>query len=48
REEMSNYIGVARETISRKLKKFEEEGVIKLAGIKKIIIVDEEKLEDYI
>ncbi|MFZ5968323.1 MAG: Crp/Fnr family transcriptional regulator [Bacillota bacterium] len=48
REEMSNYTGVARETISRKLKKFEEEGMIKLVGIKKIIIVDEDKLADYL
>ena len=48
REEMSNYTGVARETMSRKLRKFEEEGIIKLVGIKKIIILDEEKLQDYI
>ncbi|WP_432402719.1 Crp/Fnr family transcriptional regulator [Wukongibacter sp. M2B1] len=48
REDMSYYAGVARETISRKLKKFEEEGIIKLIGIKKIIILDEEKLENYI
>ncbi|WP_026477215.1 Crp/Fnr family transcriptional regulator [Alkaliphilus transvaalensis] len=48
REEMSNYTGVARETMSRKLKKFEEEGIIKLSGIKKIIIIDEDKLEDYL
>ncbi len=48
REDMSHYAGVARETISRKLKKFEEEGIIKLIGNKKIIILDEEKLENYI
>ncbi len=48
REEMSSYTGVARETISRKLKKFEEEGMIKLIGNKKIIIIEEEKLEEYI
>ncbi|AOT69036.1 Crp/Fnr family transcriptional regulator [Geosporobacter ferrireducens] len=48
REEMSNYTGIARETMSRKLKKFEEEGILKLVGIKKIIITDEEKLEDYL
>ncbi len=48
REDMSNYTGVARETISRKLKKFEEEGLIELVGIKKLIILDEEGLEDYI
>lgn len=48
REEMANYIGVTRETISRKLKKFEDEGLIKLVGTKKIMILDKEKLEDYI
>lgn len=47
REDMSNYTGVARETISRKLKKFEEEGIIEIVGIKKIIIIDEDKLIDY-
>lgn len=48
REEMSNYTGVARETISRKLKKLEEEHIIELIGTKKIRIVDKEKLEDYL
>lgn len=48
REEMANYIGVTRETISRKLKKFEDEGLIKLVGTKKMMILDKEKLEDYI
>ncbi|WP_099192673.1 Crp/Fnr family transcriptional regulator [Tepidibacter mesophilus] len=48
REDMSNYTGVARETISRKLKKFEEENIIELVGIKKIIIINQEKLEDYL
>ena len=48
REEMSNYIGVARETISRKLKNLEDQGIIKLEGVKKIIILDEGQLEDFI
>jgi len=48
REDMSNYTGVARETISRKLKKFEEEGLIELVGTKKIIILREDILRDYI
>lgn len=48
REEMSNFTGVARETMSRKLKKFEDEGIIKLVGIKKILIIDEGRLEEYI
>ncbi|HCW54704.1 MAG TPA: Crp/Fnr family transcriptional regulator [Clostridium sp.] len=48
REDMANYIGVTRETISRKLKKFEEEGFIKLIGTKKILVLDEEALDDCI
>lgn len=48
REDMSNYTGVARETISRKLKKFEEEGLIELVGTKKVIILEEESLRDLI
>ncbi len=48
REDMGSYAGVARETISRKLKKFEEEGYIKLVGTKKVIILDEETLRELI
>jgi CRP-like cAMP-binding protein len=48
REDMANYIGVTRETISRKLKKFEDENLIKIVGTKNIIILDEEGLKDYI
>ncbi|OPJ56163.1 Crp/Fnr family transcriptional regulator [Clostridium oryzae] len=38
REEMANYIGVTRETISRKLTSLQEEDAIKLVGTKKLII----------
>ena len=48
REEMANYIGVTRETISRKLKKFEDERLIKVIGVKNIVILDEDGLKDYI
>ena len=48
REDMANYIGVTRETISRKLRKFEEERLIELVGTKKIIITDKEGLCAYI
>lgn len=48
REDMANYIGVTRETISRKLKKFEDEGIIKLISTKKILVLDEDGLSDYI
>lgn len=47
REEMANYCGVTRETISRKLTKFEELGIIKLEGTKIVIIKDEEALREY-
>ena len=48
REDMANYIGVTRETISRKLKKFENEHLINMIGPKIIIIIDEEGLKNYI
>lgn len=48
REDMSNLTGVARETISRKLKKLEDQGIIKLIGSRKIIILNEEELHDYV
>ncbi|BCZ46452.1 Crp/Fnr family transcriptional regulator [Clostridium gelidum] len=48
REEMASFIGVTRETISRKLKKFEDEKLIKIVGTKTIVIIDEEGLKDYI
>jgi CRP/FNR family transcriptional regulator len=48
REDMSNYTGVARETVSRKLKKLEDEGIIKLVGNKKIVLLDEKMLRLYV
>jgi CRP-like cAMP-binding protein len=45
REEMAGYIGVARETISRKLTALKEEGIIDIIGSKKILIYDEEALD---
>ena len=48
REDMANYIGVTRETISRKLKKLEDESLIQIIGTKKIVILDEDGLNDYI
>lgn len=48
REDLASSIGITRETISRKLKKFEDEKLIKIVGTKKIIILDEEGLKDYI
>lgn len=48
REDMANCVGVTRETLSRKLRSFEEEGLIKIPKIKQILILDEETLRSYI
>lgn len=48
REDMASYIGVTRETISRKLKKFEDEQLIKIIGTKTILILDEDGLKAYL
>jgi len=44
REEMGSYAGIARETMTRKLKLFQELGIIKLIGTKQILIMDREAL----
>lgn len=46
REEMANYIGVTRETISRKLTALQDEDIIELIGNKKLIIKDLDYIED--
>lgn len=46
REDMANYIGSTRETVSRKLSLLQDEGIINLIGNKKIIIKDLNLLED--
>ena len=48
REEMANYAGVTRETISRKLTIFEELGIIVLKGTKVIIIKQLNMLRSYV
>lgn len=45
REGIANYIGVTRETVSRKLSRLQEEGIVELLGNKRIIILDEEALK---
>ncbi len=45
REGIANYIGVTRETVSRKLSLLQEEGIIELIGHKRVILLDKEKLE---
>lgn len=46
REEMANYIGVTRETISRKLTSLQDENVIELVGNKKLIIKNKAYFQD--
>ena len=46
REEMGSYAGIARETMTRKLKLFQELGVIRLIGAKQILIMNKEALEE--
>lgn len=46
REEMANYIGVTRETISRKLTSMQDDGIIELIGNKKVAIKNLEYLKD--
>jgi CRP-like cAMP-binding protein len=48
REEMANYVGVTRETISRKLGIFEELGIINLKGNKLLIIKQLDILKSYV
>lgn len=48
REEMANYIGVARETVSRKIASLKDEGIIEIIGNKKILILNEYALENSI
>lgn len=48
REGIANYIGVTRETVSRKLTALKDKGIIELIGNKKIRILNEEALENFI
>lgn len=48
REELGNYSGLTRETVTRKLGEFKELGYIDLVGNKIIIIKDLEALEDFV
>jgi CRP/FNR family transcriptional regulator, anaerobic regulatory protein len=46
REGLANYIGVARETISRKLGQLEDDGVIRAIGSKSLLILKRQLLEE--
>ena len=44
--DLASQIGMSQETLSRKLSSFQEQGLIKLIGHRKIVIIDSEGLED--
>ncbi|MDT4762081.1 Crp/Fnr family transcriptional regulator [Sphaerochaeta sp. PS] len=46
REGLANYLGLARETLSRKMAQMEEEGVIESVGAKTIRILDLARLQE--
>ena len=46
REGLANYIGIARETVSRKLGMLEDEGMIRSVGARHILIRDMKALEE--
>ncbi len=46
REGMANYLGVARETVSRKLSQLEKDGIIQSVSNKSILILNEAALEE--
>lgn len=48
REEMGNFIGTTRETVSRKLAVLQDDGILEFEGNKKVIIKDIEALEQLI
>ncbi len=45
REGIANYIGLTRETVSRKMSLLQDEGVIEMNGNKKVLILDRSALE---
>lgn len=45
REDMAQYLGVTRETISRKLGRLQDAGVIRLISAREIVVLDEAALE---
>jgi CRP/FNR family transcriptional regulator len=46
REGIANYIGLTRETVSRKMSLLQDEGIIEMIGNKKVIIINKDALKD--
>lgn len=45
KEGIANFLGIARETLSRKLSSLEEQGIIKNVGNKNILVINQEDLK---
>lgn len=45
-EELGSLAGISRETMSRKLNQFEEEGILKIVSRGKVLILDESQLDN--
>ena len=48
REEVASYVGVTRETVSRKFSKFENLGIISLSGNKQMYVMNQPALREYV
>ena len=48
REEIGNYVGLTRETVSRKLSAMQDSGILELVGSRRIIIKKVEELEEFL
>lgn len=48
KKDLASHIGMSQETLSRKLRSFEEKGLIKLIGHRRIIILDASLLDEII
>lgn len=48
REEVASYVGITRETVSRKFSKFENLGLISLFGNKQLLVKNEPALRDFV
>jgi CRP-like cAMP-binding protein len=46
REGIANYIGIARETVSRRMSNLQDQGIIEMVGNKRVIILDRDALEN--
>jgi CRP/FNR family transcriptional regulator len=44
REGLANYLGMARETLSRKLNQLEDEGIISFTGTRTMLVKEKEML----